>query len=178
MMMTGGVRHGGILYRSSPTYVLYVAGEDGSIWKGDLEDGPAEWFRPKPHWRGQHLYVWLNIPGTKEYAGSQSPWRMAGVILEAFGNPRRKDYRSIGYHDGNPENLRPDNLYWYKRRPTKTTARKERPAPRREMAGYTPTAGDVRRVLWFLSKGWDVEKVARRCHLNPEDVQLILVDGK
>jgi hypothetical protein len=174
MELSGGVRHGGILYRRSPRYVPYVAGEDGSVWKGDLDAEPARWFRPKPHWRGQHRYVWLDI-STKEYVGGQFPRRTAEVILDAFGKPYRSDYCGIGYHDGNQENLRPDNLYWFRRRQPGPKVRRRTPkAPLGETEGYTPTSGDIRRVIWYISKGWEIDRVARRCNLRAETVRKIL----
>ena len=95
---------GGIEYRQCPSYVGYIAGSDGSVWKGYLD-------QPRPYWQrltispnGQALSVWISTD-TGQYRV-----RVAALVLDAWGATDIKRY--IGYRDGDPANCRPENVYY------------------------------------------------------------------
>jgi hypothetical protein len=95
---------GGIEHRQCPSYVGYIAGSDGSVWKGYLD-------QPRPYWQrltispnGQALSVWISTD-TGQYRV-----RVAALVLDAWGATDIKRY--IGYRDGDPANCRPENVYY------------------------------------------------------------------
>jgi hypothetical protein len=91
-------------YRQCREYKGYIAGSDGSIWKGYLDKAPELWMPMSTKKDYNTWAVWV------QYEGAQVGRRVAELILDAWGVDRTGKY--IGYRDGNPDNLHPDNLYY------------------------------------------------------------------
>jgi hypothetical protein len=94
----------GVEYRQCPSYVGYIAGSDGSVWKGYLDQPRPYWTRLTIAANGQTLSVWISTD-TGQYRV-----RVAALILDAWGATDIKRY--IGYRDGDPANCRPENVYY------------------------------------------------------------------
>jgi hypothetical protein len=94
----------GVEYRECPSYDGYIAGSDGSIWKGYLDEPRQRWQRMTIRPNGKTLAVWISTD-TGQYQ-----MRVAVLVLDAWGVTDIKPY--IGYHDKNPANCRPENIYY------------------------------------------------------------------
>jgi hypothetical protein len=94
----------GVEYRECPTYVGYIAGSDGSVWRGYLDEPRQLWRRATVRMNGRSLAVWVSTDTGQYHV------RVAVLILDAWGAKKIKRY--IGYHDGDPANCRPENVYY------------------------------------------------------------------
>jgi hypothetical protein len=100
----GEREYAGVRYRECPTYVGYIAGSDGTIWKGYLDE-PRELWKPVRQEKTHNVWgVWVQLKD------NQCKRRTAELVLDAWRVQKRGRY--IGYKDGNPDNLHPDNLYY------------------------------------------------------------------
>jgi hypothetical protein len=131
----------GVEYRECPSYDGYIAGSDGSIWKGYLDEPRQQWRRMTIRLNSQSLAVWISTD-TGQYHT-----RVAVLVLDAWGAKKIKPY--IGYRDGDPANCRPENVYYCDSR-----CRQRRPRPQ----------GDhdlVRRVKALYAAGDNKAYIAR-----------------
>jgi hypothetical protein len=121
-------------YRTCPNYPDYVAGEDGSLWRGYLNEPRHTWKRMTPHANGACLGVWvLDDEG-------QHHRRLAELILDAWSDEPRQRY--IGYKDADPRNCRPDNLYWSVSPMASRRSRRQKSADLRRRAIALHQSGD------------------------------------
>lgn len=108
----------GVLYREVPGLAWYLAGEDGSVWRGRLEEEKSKWFRPKLHRnnRSTTWCLWVSGESINGFSGIQSMRRAGELILLAYWGKPTATEKFFDYKDGNPDNLRPDNLTWSERK--------------------------------------------------------------
>jgi hypothetical protein len=124
----------GIEYRECVFYEDYIAGSDGSIWKGFIDEPRCQWHQLSVRLNGPAPAVSVNT------GREQTQRRVAELVLDAWQTEKVGPY--IVYKDGNPKNCRPENLAWSAKRQNQRAIRSQKGRDLRRRIHVLHQSGD------------------------------------